>query len=367
MSQAGILNAASSNPAIPTSFLLDDTNTAVAINNQIIVHGVGGATTSLGLANEINITAGGGSSPLTTKGDLYTFSTVNARLPVGANSTILMADSAQTTGNKWTTATYPTDAAAGDLIYGSATHAFSTLSGPSNPSQFGAQLSWNGTLPVWSTLDNYFYAFEEFLDPQPDYGVFGFHHFVNGTATITQIPSTATNFGINRVGIGTNNDIAIVYMNANAFYLGMGKSYISSYVTIPIASNGTDTFTCYMGITDSNIPSASVKSIFFSADQNSHANWQINTSNGVSITTVDSGVAVSNANYQLLTIFTNAAGTSATFYINGSNVGTISTTFPTNQTYQIYAAAAKKTAGGNAAFIYIDYFTMFISFTSARP
>ena len=40
-------------------------------------------------------------SPLTTKGDLYTFSTVDARLPVGTNGQILSADSAETTGLKW--------------------------------------------------------------------------------------------------------------------------------------------------------------------------------------------------------------------------------------------------------------------------
>jgi hypothetical protein len=45
----------------------------------------------------------GGSSPLTTKGDLYTYSTTDARLPVGANGTTLVADSSTATGLKWET------------------------------------------------------------------------------------------------------------------------------------------------------------------------------------------------------------------------------------------------------------------------
>lgn len=55
-------------------------------------------------------TPAGSTSPLTTKGDLYTFSTVDARLPVGANGTIFTADSSASTGNKWTTATFPSTA-----------------------------------------------------------------------------------------------------------------------------------------------------------------------------------------------------------------------------------------------------------------
>ena len=42
-------------------------------------------------------------TPLTTKGDLFTFSTVDARLGVGANDQILMADSTASTGLKWAT------------------------------------------------------------------------------------------------------------------------------------------------------------------------------------------------------------------------------------------------------------------------
>jgi hypothetical protein len=42
-------------------------------------------------------------TPLTTKGDIFTFTTEDARLGVGANGTVLTADSAEATGLKWAT------------------------------------------------------------------------------------------------------------------------------------------------------------------------------------------------------------------------------------------------------------------------
>lgn len=57
--------------------------------------------------------AASGSSPLTTKGDLYTYDTGDQRLAVGTNDFVLTADSAQATGIKW--AAIP-DLAIGDAI-----------------------------------------------------------------------------------------------------------------------------------------------------------------------------------------------------------------------------------------------------------
>lgn len=55
-------------------------------------------------AQSIADLATGDPSPLTTKGDLYTFSTVDARIGVGSNGQILSADSTEATGLKWITA-----------------------------------------------------------------------------------------------------------------------------------------------------------------------------------------------------------------------------------------------------------------------
>jgi hypothetical protein len=59
----------------------------------------------------IGVAVGGGtSSPLTTKGDVYTYDTDNQRLGVGSNGQVLTADSAEASGIKWAAISHPTQA-----------------------------------------------------------------------------------------------------------------------------------------------------------------------------------------------------------------------------------------------------------------
>ena len=57
--------------------------------------------TATGTAIFYDYIQAGAVSPLTTKGDLYGFSTSDARVPIGANGTILTADSTESLGLKW--------------------------------------------------------------------------------------------------------------------------------------------------------------------------------------------------------------------------------------------------------------------------
>jgi hypothetical protein len=52
----------------------------------------------------VAIGGGGLSSPLTTKGDVWGYSTTNARVPVGTNGQVLTADSTAATGVAWASA-----------------------------------------------------------------------------------------------------------------------------------------------------------------------------------------------------------------------------------------------------------------------
>ena len=94
-----ITSSGGTTPDISTSMatnkLIGRSTAGVGVMEEITI-GTGLSLSSGTLSNSATYT-----SPLTTKGDIFVRSTVDTRLPVGANTQILAADSTEVTGLKW--------------------------------------------------------------------------------------------------------------------------------------------------------------------------------------------------------------------------------------------------------------------------
>lgn len=94
----------------------------------------GGYLYFISASNAVFFADAGFTSPLTTKGDLFTWDTGNARLAVGSNGQVLQADSTAATGLKWAAApagskTYSLVNSGGTALTGAATITVSGITG----------------------------------------------------------------------------------------------------------------------------------------------------------------------------------------------------------------------------------------------
>lgn len=182
--------------------------TTSLVANDILINGVIILTYD---GTEFQISVSTFTAPLSTKGDLFTFDgSVNARLPIGSNGQGLLADSTQTTGNKWGTVitsvsgTAPisssTTAGAATVTYG---RAVTSISGTTN-----IDASYNGGLVV----------------------------VTSGTFSITFTAAATLTSGFS-VSI-TNNGTGVVTLDPNA------SETIDTYTTIQLTQGQSVTLFC---------------------------------------------------------------------------------------------------------------------------
>jgi len=87
------------------------------------------------------------SSPLRAKGDLYTFDSGDAKLPVGTDGQVLLADSAEVTGLRWGTVSADNMATADLTLTGDRSHDF-------NGNDLIFQTGQNNRFRIWNGIGN---------------------------------------------------------------------------------------------------------------------------------------------------------------------------------------------------------------------
>lgn len=187
---------------------------------------------------------GGTTSPLTTKGDLYTYSTTNDRLPVGTDGYILSADSTQTTGLKWIANTGGTTTAYAETPSGtvnSSNVTFTLANTPASPNGVLIVLDgvtqYNGVdFTVSGTTITFVTA------PVTGSTIFAYYNtFTGGGGGSGSVTSIATNNGLTGGTITTTGTIGLAPIAANSVLANLtGGSAVPSsalaYSATPTAS-----------------------------------------------------------------------------------------------------------------------------------
>jgi hypothetical protein len=211
-------------------------------------------------------TASGSTSPLTTKGDIFVYSSTNTRLPVGSDGTCLTAQSAQTTGLLWTSCTAGGGGALTQIGQTVANGMSGTISFTSIPGSYsGLQLDCFGRVSDTATGENITLEFNS------DTGANYIRQYIQGANNATSAAATTaaapTTFGA----------FAFPAASATANYSAVGTLLIPGYA-------GTTFFKTLQA--KYNLPTSNSAAAFFNVDQ--FISW-LSTSAITRIDLIDSG------------------------------------------------------------------------------
>jgi|GEM_PF-6715525 hypothetical protein len=266
-------------------------------------------------------------SPLTTKGDLFTYSTLPARIAVGSNYYFPQADSTATVG-----ISYQLPQPEPQVVSVSMADFYGSLNGDS-------------VITVTSS----------------------------GTGSGATVVNSNDNahLGIGKLDMGTTTTGFAGFNNNNsikAFICNGSSILVETAINLSALSNGTDRYTMYFGLSDNSSFSSATNGAYISYTDNVNSgNWTVNINNASSITTSNGSTApTANAWYKLrLIIGTNTI----TGYVGAAGsdfslINTVNATLPTANL--IMSVFFIKSAGTTDTFSYVDYMRSKITYNSLR-
>lgn len=253
----------------------------------------------------------------------------------------------------------------GDMLYASAANTLSKLTVASIPGQF---IVSDGSLPTYYDPLNQWVIDEECIGGT---GLWSVNGGGSGGVDAGTNFTDATHPGV--WGIVTSSIFASYSVRSTSFvHVGNGMLSMQAIVRLDNLSDGTNRYRCQIGLgTDMNGAFGAMNNciLFNYIDNANSGQWQLITKNGGVTTTTNTTVAA-DTNYHNFRILVNAAGTSVSFYIDGSLVGggAVTTNIPAStENMQIGVTNVNEGASdGSNRYILLDRIYAYQKLTSAR-
>lgn len=207
-------------------------------------------------------------------------------------------------------------------------------------------------------IAKYAYGWEDFYQGNYPNGWFPglYENNSSGSISVQATDQDAAGVAVFTTSTSAGGRAALISYSTTCIRLGGGEAIIEYRVRIPTVSDGTQTFTVRCGFM-SDAGGDAPNGVFWRYTHSVNSgNWQGVARTNNSETATNFSTAPVTSGWQKLRIVVNAAGTSATFYINGTSVGTVSSNIPTASSRETaIGASIIKSAGTTARTLLMDY------------
>jgi hypothetical protein len=188
-----------------------------------------------------------------------------------------------------------------------------------------------------------------------------------GTISRSQVglDTTENCIGVLTLNTGTGTSgYAQNSMSTNQVKIGTCAIVHKFRIALSALSDGTDTYTVYIGLGSNDGGSDLTDGCYFRYTHSvASGNWEAVTSASSSRTASDTGVAAGTT-HSIFEVRINQAGTSVTYYIDGALVATITTNIPSTTIGFVHKIV--KSAGTTERTVYEDWTDISITRATAR-
>jgi hypothetical protein len=183
---------------------------------------------------------------------------------------------------------------------------------------------------------------------------------ISGGATITSVNSNiaAATVTSGEVSLNTGNNNAgsvTISKNLLALRFSQGPFTYECAVLVPTLPSVAQNFLLRIGFGNAVNAAVPTNGIWFEHTSNPSTVWTLKAANGATTTTVTATTVLTNQ-WMVLGLTVNTSGTSVSYFVNGVNIGTITTNIPISNTTKCGPILTiTKTAGTTTRALIVDY------------